>query len=465
MFVDREFACSLLQLPSPRPKLPAHGEAKHTHKTPGNALGRFHEVRLEYIVTFSRSPKPLTILHIATINKAIAKGNGYSPIETVILNVDAGLTALGHRSIVACTADSIVSGEHFETLPKSLGDYCRETTAAGDVKVLEHLEMAFERARAGDIDVIHMHQWFEHLSSGRFTPPVPVVMTLHVPGHHSGYAELRDKDPERFARALPMMSPVAISEYQRQQYASLVPVAATVHHGIDVASFLPVRETTDDAYLLTIGRITGDKGQDTSIEVARRSGKQLIIAGCVQDKPEDRAFFERIKPSIDRCLDLSEEPVTADYYERVMQPILALGKQTIYVGELSGEATRLWYRHAAATLFPIRWGEPFGMVLIESMAAGTPVIAFGEGAVPEIVVHGITGFVVDSVDGMVAAVGNLPELDRGASRRHVQANFSVERMTARYVDLYEQVARPETPRLSDSAPFPPTRTRERVPLI
>ena len=124
-----------------------------------------------------------------------------------------------------------------------------------------------------------------------------------------------------------------------------------------------------------------------------------------------------------------------------MKPILSCDRQIIYIGEVDTEAKKHWYRHAKATLFPVRWGEPFGMVLIESMACGTPIIAFGEGAVPEIVTHGTTGFVVASPADMVAAVALVERIDRRACRAEVAARFSVERMSGRYAALYRSLAR------------------------
>lgn len=388
------------------------------------------------------SPKSLTVLHIATINKPVGPGNGYSPIETVIYNIDTGLHELGHRSIVACSADSNVTGEQYATVPRSLGDYCRSGSAEGRAAVDRHLALALARAQAGDIDVIHMHEWFERVYDGRFDPPVPIVMTLHVPGNRSGLNEYRAKNPAAFAASRNRLHPVAISEYQRGQYADLVPVAKTVPHGLAADDYAPNIEPGAGSYLFSIGRITEEKGQDTAIEVARKSGSRLIIAGCVQDKAADRAFFAHLERSIDLSVDIGAEPVTADYYERVMQPILSSQKQVIYVGELSAEAAKHWYRHATATVFPIRWGEPFGMVLIESMASGTPLLAFGKGSVPEIVRDGETGFIVDSVDAMAAAVARIPQLDRAAASRHVRANFSVQRMAAGYAALYQQLATP-----------------------
>lgn len=386
----------------------------------------------------NKPARPLTILHVGTINKPITRANGYGPIETVIFNIDKGLHALGHRSIVACSSDSVVTGEHCKTVGRSLGDYCRTGTPEAQAQIDLHLAGALARAERGDVDVIHMHEWFERVYTGRFAPPVPIVMTLHVPGNRSGLSEFRTLDPRTFAASRSRLTAVAISEYQRQQYSGLLAVAGTVPHGVAVDEYLFKADPNTGTYLFSIGRLTEDKGQDLAIEVARKSGARLILAGCVQDKEADRAFFARLMPSIDMVVDLSDQIVTPRYYEDVMRPILSSHQQVIYIGELSADAARQWYRYAEATLFPIRWGEPFGMVLIESMASGTPILAFGKGSVPEIVRDGKTGFIVDSVDEMVAAVGRIPQLDRADSWRHVQENFSIARMATAYAGLYRR---------------------------
>ena len=382
--------------------------------------------------------KRLNILHIATINKPITSQIGYGPIETVIYNIDKGLHTLGHRSIVACSSDSAVTGEKYETVSRSLGDYWRGCTPEGQARVDHHLSQALARAQMGDIDIIHMHEWFERVYTGSFNPPVPIVMTLHVPSQHSGIAEFRKRRPDILSHS--SLHFVAISEYQRRQYTDLIPVAKTVPHGIDVGDYLFKEEASKDNYLFSIGRITEVKGQDIAIAVAKQSGARLVLAGCVQNKKEDRDFFARLKKSIDLSVDVSQQPGNGDYYDKVIKPILSSAKQIIYIGELDTTAKKHWYRHAQATLFPIRWGEPFGMVLIESMASGTPILAFGKGAVPEIVKHGETGFIVDSVESMVKAVGRLEHLDRQNCWRHVKTCFSLQRMAEGYVALYEQLA-------------------------
>ena len=300
-----------------------------------------------------------------------------------------------------------------------------------------HLSRALERAKRGDIDVIHMHEWSEYVYNGLFSPPVPIVMTLHVPAKDSGIKEA----PQQSYYTLPDSSlcHVAISEYQKRQYSGLVNICETVYHGIDVKEF-PSKEKLDKGgYLFNIGRVTRVKGQDKAIELARKTGSKLIMAGCVQNKVEDKEFFQGLKGSISLCVDVGRHPVNQDYYHKVMKPLLDCDKQVIYIGELDSEQKKEWYRHARATLFPIQWGEPFGLVLIESMACGTPILAFKEGAVPEIVVDGRTGFVVDSMSDMIGAVDRIDRIDPHECRKHVQDHFSVTSMADKYSELYQQV--------------------------
>ena len=382
--------------------------------------------------------KRLNILHVATINKPITSQLGYGPIETVIYNLDKGLHARGHRSIVACSSDSMVAGEQYATVSESLGDYLGECTPEAHSQIDLHLSQALARSQRDDIDIIHMHEWFERVYSGLFNPPVPIVMTLHVPGHNSGVTKFHETHPS----VIPLRRPhfVAISDYQRRQYADLVPIAETISHGVDVDEYAFGDEPTTRPYLFNIGRIARVKGQDIAVAVAKQSGAKLILAGCVQNKREDRDYFSCLRSSLDLVIDVSREPVDDDYFDRVMKPILSSDKQIIYIGELGAAAKKYWFRHARATLFPIRWGEPFGMVLIESMASGTPIIAFGRGSVPEIVRDGKTGFVVDSFEAMVKAVECVESLDRRDCRRHVAESFSIHRMAERYEAVYQRLA-------------------------
>lgn len=382
----------------------------------------------------------LTVLHVATLNQPISPDIGYGPIETVIHNIDKGLYSSGHRSIIACSGDSRVAGEHYVTVNQSIGSYWCNNTLEQRKTMNMHLSNALRRAKMGDIDVIHTHdpKAVEFMYDSVFRMHVPIVMTLHVSAKDSSLGGTY----QRWCNALlssPHVYCVAISEYQKRQYNYLVNAENVVYHGIDVEEY-PVKEEPDKgSYFFTIGRITRDKGQDKAIELAKKIGSKLIIAGCVQNKPADRKFFAGLKSSIDLSVEVGKYPVDNDYYDRAIKPLLDCDKQIIYIGEISSEHKKQWYRHARATLFPIQWGEPFGLVLIESMACGTPVIAFNKGSVPEIMVDGKTGFVVDYMNAMIEAVGRIDSIDPRECRRHVQNHFSITSMAYKYSKLYHQI--------------------------
>ncbi len=379
----------------------------------------------------------MTVLHVATLNRPIRQDLGYGPIETVLYNIDKGLHTLGHRSIVACSGDSRVVGEHLTTIETSFREYCSTDTQVKQETMRRHMVMSLQRAKKGDIDIIHMHDadMVEFMFEGLCHTPIPIVMTLHV----------RAEDHEAFTRwsaSLRSSSSVyfvPISEYQRTQHQGLVNAGQVIHHGIDVEDYPFKHDPNTHDYLFSIGRITEDKGQDKAIEVARKTGSRLIIAGNVQNKATDREFFKQLEPSLDLVMNAGTPSFPQDYYEHVMKPILNSDKQIIYIGEVDSAQKKLWYQHAKATVFPIQWGEPFGLVLIESMAYGTPVLALDKGSVPEIIVHGKTGFVVDSIDQMAEAVKAIPLIDPGDCRQHVKDNFSIASMAGKYADLYQEI--------------------------
>ena len=379
----------------------------------------------------------MTVLHIATLNRPIRKDLGYSPIETVIYNIDKGLHKLGHRSIVACSGDSRVMGEHYTTIKKAFSAYWSESTPAQRKNIRRHLALSLQRAKKGDIDIIHMHDavMVEYIFNGVFESPVPIVMTLHLPAEEEGSFK-------RWNEKLLSSSGayfVPISEYQKKQHRELVNAQKVIHHGIDVEDYPFRSRSGKQDYLFSIGRITRDKGQDKAIKIAKKTGSRLILAGNVQNKKKDRVFFKSLSKSIDLVTDAGKPFTGSGYYKKVMRPILDSDKQIIYIGEIDSAQKKLWYRHARATLFPIQWGEPFGLVLIESMACGTPVAAFRKGSVPEIVVHGKTGFVVDSVADMVKAVKKIHLVDRKDCRQHVKDNFSIASMAGKYSRLYQWI--------------------------
>ena len=379
----------------------------------------------------------MNVLHVATLNRPIRQDLGYGPIETVVYNIDKGLHTLGYRSIVACSGDSHVVGEQYTTIEKSFSEYWSTNTRVQRENMRRHLVMSLQRAKKGDIDIIHMHDAFmgEYIFKRVVKSPVPIVMTLHVPAQDKGSFK-------RWNESLISSSSayfVPISEYQRKQHRGLVNGQKVIHHGIDVEDYPFQSNPGKQDYLFSIGRITQDKGQDKAIEIAKKTGSRLILAGNVQNKAKDRLFFKRLKKSIDLVTDAGNPFTGNDYYENVMKPILDSDKQIIYIAEVNSAQKKLWYQYARATLFPVQWGEPFGLVLIESMACGTPVLAFNKGSVPEIVMHGKTGFVVDSIDQMTEAVKAIHLIDPSDCRRHVKDHFSIASMARKYSELYEWI--------------------------
>ncbi|MCG2711567.1 MAG: glycosyltransferase family 4 protein [Candidatus Omnitrophica bacterium] len=381
--------------------------------------------------------KKMHVLHIATLNRPIRQDLGYGPIETVIYNIDKGLHKLGHRSIVACAGDSRVFGEQYTTIEKSFSEYWSENTRVQQENMRRHLVISLQRAKKGDIDIIHMHDavMVEYIFKGVFKSPVPIVMTLHVPAEDKG--SFKQWNESLLCSSCAYFVP--ISEYQRKQHHGLVNAQKVIHHGIDVEDYPFESNTGKQDYLFSIGRITRDKGQDKAIEIAKKTGLRLILAGNVQNKVKDRAFFKTLKKSIGLVTDAGKTFTGSDYYEKVMKPILDSDKQIVYIGEVDSAQKKMWYRYARATLFPIQWGEPFGLVLIESMACGTPVVAFRKGSVPEIIIHGKTGFVVDSIKDMIEAVKAIRLIDPCDCRRHVKDNFSIASMAGKYSKLYQRI--------------------------
>ncbi len=267
-----------------------------------------------------------------------------------------------------------------------------------------HLVMLNRVARSAELfDIIHFHVDFLHFPL--FAPLWGKTLTT---AH--GRLDLPDLPP--LFREFPLMPLVSISDAQRAP----VPWASwygTVHHGLPTGLYLPGRG--DGGYLAFIGRISPEKGAEKAIEIARRVGIPLKIAAKV-----DKA-------------DL-------DYYNEKIKRLLN-GPGVEFIGEIGDRDKREFLGRAIALLFPIDWPEPFGLVMIEAMANGTPVIAFRRGSVPEIIDEEVTGFVVDGIDAAVAAVPRATALDRRGVRRCFEERFSVQRMARDYIELYDDVLR------------------------
>jgi glycosyltransferase involved in cell wall biosynthesis len=316
----------------------------------------------------------------------------YGPWELVTSLLTEALVARGVDVTLFATADSITSGTLAGVCPRP---YSEDPTI--DAKVWELLHVAHVFERAADFDLIHNQADFVPLGFSRLVDK-PLVTTIH------GFSS--ERIVPVFQRYQDRVSYVAISAADRHPDLRY---AATIHHGIALDAFPFDPLGGED--LLFFGRIHPDKGAAEAIQVARRAGRRLVMAGIVQD----RAYHEReIATAID-------------------------GTRVIYDGPVGGDARTRTLGSARALLHLINFDEPFGLSVIEAMACGTPVIARNRGAMPELIDHGVTGFLVDNLDGAVEAVERIDEIDRAACRAAVAARFTVDHMADRYISLYREL--------------------------
>ncbi|BBY28923.1 glycosyltransferase family 4 protein [Mycolicibacterium sediminis] len=302
--------------------------------------------------------------------------------------------AAGHHVTLFATADSVTTAELRATSPCG---WSEDPTI--DAKVAECLHIASLFERAADFDVIHNGFDFLPLTYGDLVA-TPMVTTIHgfsseciVPVYQrydatSAYVSISDAD-----------------RHPKLHYA------ATIHHGIDLDGF--AAHPNPGEHLLYFGRIHPDKGTAHAIEVARRCGRRLDIAGIIQDEDYFRA---EVEPHVD-------------------------GDRVRYLGSVDAAGRAEVLGGAWALLHLIDFDEPFGYSVVEAMACGTPVIAYARGSMPELVTDRVTGFLVNDVDGAVSAVGDVGRLDRRAIADHAAERFAVGTMVDRYVTVYRNVIR------------------------
>jgi len=321
----------------------------------------------------------------------------YGGTERVVSYITEELVRQGHEVTLFASGDSTTSAQLVEACPKALrlnsGIFNR------DAPLTALMEMAFGSPR--DFDLIHSHLDFFGFPLARRCR-VPVVTTLH------GRLDLPEMAPVyREFSELPLVS---ISHAQRSPlpWSNWV---ATVYHGIPRDLYRP--QLHSGQYLAFLGRIAPEKRPDHAIEIAKRTGLPLRIAAKV-------------------------DPADRDYFRNVIEPLLD-HPLVEFLGEITDAEKSDFLGDAYALVCPYDWPEPFGLVLIEAMACGAPVIAYRRGSIPEIIDDGVTGFVCDSLDGMVEAVSQLPVIDRTRCRQVFEERFTVERMVRDYVATYEQI--------------------------
>jgi glycosyltransferase involved in cell wall biosynthesis len=319
----------------------------------------------------------------------------YGGTELVIDLLARGLQAAGCEVALFTTGDSTCPVPRRWLHPRSLG-ICGD--AEGE---RAHLEEAYRHASA--VDVLHDHTVMGPSLSSIHPPGVPVVTTLHGPM----IPEVRDQYAQAAVDGVHL---VAIS-HEQARLARPIPTSAVIHHGIDLAGY-PFGGG-DGGYVLFLGRMCADKGAHRAITAVRRAGKRIVLAAKMRERDEHRYFTEMVEP--------------------------LLGEDARYVGEVKGREKRELLAGAEALVNPIRWPEPFGLVMIEALACGTPVLAFPEGAAPEIVDHERTGFLCQDEDDMVARLGDLGGIDRATCRARAESRFSAQRMVEDHLRLYRDL--------------------------
>jgi len=315
----------------------------------------------------------------------------YGPWEQVASNITEGLVKKGVDVTLFATGDSITSGK--------LSSICErgyEEDRSQDAKVLECLHISNLMERAAEFDIIHNNFDFLPLTYSALIK-TPVITTIH------GFSS-------------PLIVPVYKKYNDRCYYVSIsnadrspqLDYIATVYNGLNIAEF--EFNATPQDYLLYFGRIHPHKGTAEAIDIAKKSNRKLIIAGIVQDQGY---FDEKVKPQ--------------------------LGSEIEYIGNAEPAQRKALLGKARALLHPISFDEPFGMSVAEAMLCGTPVVAFNRGAMPELIKHGKTGFLVTHVDEAVEAVGMLDQIKRRDCHDWAASRFSSEKMVNDYFDLYQRI--------------------------
>ena len=321
----------------------------------------------------------------------------YGGTERVVSNLCEELVAMGHDVTLFASGDSVTSARLAAACPTALRlDKSMTDHVAPHISMLEALACV-----ADEFDVVHLHVDYLGYPILRRLD-VPFLSTLH------GRLDLPELRPlYEIYRDVPVVS-ISASQREPLPHANYI---GTVYHGLPLRMLSPGRG--DGGYLAFLGRVSPEKGLDAAIRIAGRTGLPLKVAAKI-----DRA---------DRA-----------YYEEVIEPMLG-SADVSFVGEIGDDRKSEFLGGAAALLFPIAWREPFGLVMIEAMACGTPVIATPMGSVPEIIEDGVTGFIVSDEDEAVAAAKDLHSLDRARVRREFERRFTSRRMAEDYLDLYRRV--------------------------
>ena len=342
----------------------------------------------------------------------------YGGAENVIYHLVEEQVAQGHDVTLIAPGDAKTSAKLISFYPKSLLESGVPWTM--HLKAFYHLQKAVDYIKEQRFDIVHTHL---SSSSDMYLFPLTAHLgTPHVTTLHSIFPFDRDARSNRTGDAdsyymewAPLLPMVAISESARQNVPHPLNFVGVVHHGLYMQDFKPVKRKMGENFVW-LGRFMPEKGAHLAIDAAKKAQVPLVLAGV-----------------IDR-----HSKISMDYFEQVIKP--QIGKDQItYIGPVNMRQKNNLFGRARGFLNPIEWEEPFGMVMIEFMAMGCPVISFARGAASEIIADGETGFLVSTVDEMVSAIVKIDEIDRNAVRTYVEQNFSSQAMAKNYIEIYKKV--------------------------
>lgn len=357
----------------------------------------------------------MKIAHIAPPWIAIPPRN-YGGTENVLYNLVEEQVAQGHDVTLLAPGDAQTSAQLVSFFPQSLID--SDIPWQAHLKAFYHLYKSIEYVKKHQFDIVHGHlsssadMYLFPLTADMATP---FVVTLHSRfpfDRVQNWTGEADNYYMEWASSVPM---IAISERARAEVPHQLHFIGVVHHGLPKVHFQPTVAEPED-FLFWLGRFVPEKGAHLAIEAARRAGKKLVLAGTI-----DRYMQESVS-----------------YFHEVIEPLLD-DSQITYIGPVNLQQKIDLASRAAGMLNPIQWEEPFGMVMIEAMAVGCPVIVFPRGAAPEVVCHRKSGFLAHNVDEMVEYIHRLPELDRATVRAHTERHFSARAMAENYTRMYKKV--------------------------
>jgi glycosyltransferase involved in cell wall biosynthesis len=331
----------------------------------------------------------------------------YGGTEAVIDGLARGLVAAGHDVLLWTTGDSTCPVPRGHVLESAATDRMGLVTVE-----LRHVVHGYEAMLDWGADIVHDHTLTGPVHARRFAG-LPVVTTNHGP-----FVE----DLADLYRVVADRVPVIAISHDQARRAGDVPVAAVIHHGIDLVRFPVGAGAGDDQgeYFLFLGRMAPEKGARAAALAAKAAGARLLIAAKMRE-PAEQAFFDgEVRPLLD--------------------------DDVVYVGEVGHDEKVRLLGGATALVNPIRWAEPFGLVMVEALACGTPVVAFREGSAPELVDDGVTGHLCEEEEELAKRMTDARLLDRRACRAAVEARFSLERMVDDHVRLFERVLGERRPR-------------------